>query len=300
MSFIIEAYSLPTGGFIMPVKVLTDSTSYIPLNLREELDIYVVSLSVNFGLETFKEEGLDNSTFYEKMEKSSSIPKSSQPSPQDMYNVFEKLVRDGNEVVGIFISSAMSGTCSTAQMAKKMIQDTHPGAVIEIVDSRSNCMELGFAVLVAARAAKVGKGLDLVVREAKKVIARSRFLFVPETLEYLRKGGRIGGAAALLGSIMQIRPILTVIDGKTAVLARIRTRAKAVQELLEQFFTDVNNKGLGEIAVHHINNEPEGKRIAGIIEETLSINVPVLPIGPVIGLHVGPGTVGLAYYTDKE
>ncbi|MFZ5643084.1 MAG: DegV family protein [Bacillota bacterium] len=284
----------------MPVKVVTDSTSYIPKILREELDISVVSLSVNFGVETYKEEEIDNLTFYKKMEESNSIPTSSQPVPQDMYNIFESLVKEGNEVVGIFISSDMSGTCSSAELAKKMIMDRYPGALIEIVDSRSNCMELGFAVLVAARAAKKGKTIDEVVGEARRIIARSRFLFVPDTLEYLRKGGRIGGAAALIGSILQIRPILTVIDGKTAVLTKVRTKVKAVQAILDQLYEDVRLKGLGEIVVHHINNEIEGIKLASIIEEKLSIKVPVFSVGPVIGLHVGPGSIGLAYYTERE
>ncbi|MFZ5597541.1 MAG: DegV family protein [Bacillota bacterium] len=280
----------------MPVKVVTDSTSYIPPNLREEFDISVVSLSVSFGAESYREEEIDNSTFYKKMEEKG-IPVSSQPSPGDIYDIFNRLVQDGNDVVGIFISSDMSGTCNTARIAKKMINDMNPEAVIEIVDSRSNCMELGFAVLAAARAAKEGKPVDMVVDEANRIIKRSRFLFVPKTLEYLRKGGRIGGAAALLGSIIQIRPILTVVDGVTAILAKVRTWDRAVQTILDQLFEDIGKKGLGEIVVHHINSEADGKKMAMAIEKKLTVKVPVFPIGPVIGLHVGPGTVGVAYYT---
>jgi len=284
----------------MAVKVVTDSTSYLPLYLREEFDISVVSLSVSFGPETYREGEIDNSIFYKKMEESSSLPLSSQPSPQVFFEVFEKLVKEGHEVLGVFISSDMSGTYSTVQMAKKMIKDCYSGAVIEIIDSRSNCMELGFAALAAARVAKEGKTIEQAVLEAQRVMARSRFLFVPKTLDYLKKGGRMGGAAALLGSILQIRPILTVIEGKTAVMAKVRTMDKAVQTMLEQLYKDIKLKGLGDIIVHHINSEPEGRRLAGVIEEKLSIKVPVFTIGPVIGLHVGPGSIGVVYYTKEE
>jgi len=284
----------------LSVKIVTDSTSYLPRELREEYDISVISLGVTFDIETFKEEEINNNTFYDKMAKSNTIPTSSQPSPQDFYSLFEKAILENNSVVGIFISSDMSGTYSTALMVKNQIIEKYPEAVIEIVDSRSNCMELGYAVLAAAKAAKAGHSINEVLGQARHVMKRSRFLFVPNTLEYLQKGGRIGGAAALLGSLLQIRPILTVIDGKTAVLSKFRKKDRALKEATKIFMEDLKHKGLGEAIIHHINCRSEATKLSKIIEEKLGISLPVSSIGPVIGLHVGPGTIGIVYYTENE
>lgn len=281
----------------MPIKIITDSTSYIPQSLREELDITIISLSVNFENESFLEENIDNNTFYEKMSRSKNIPTSSQPNLQAFYNLFEKHVQDGNIVVGVFISSDMSGTFSTASTAKGMIVKKYPEAKIELIDSRSNSMELGFVAVAVARAAKNGESLEQVLYQAHNVIAKSRFLFIPESLEHLKKGGRIGGATALIGSLLQIKPILTVTNGKTEVFNKVRTKNKAIQCMLEAFYSDVEQKGLVDAVIHHINNEAEGKKIAGIIKKRLGYTVPVCAIGPVVGLHVGPGTIGLVYYT---
>lgn len=283
----------------MSIKIITDSTSYIPRELREEYDISVISLGVTFETETFKEEEIDNKTFYEKMEKSETIPTSSQPSPQEFYNIFEKAVLENHSVVGIFISSEMSGTYSTALAVKDQILKKYPQAVIEILDSRSNCMELGFAVLAAARAAKRGGSMDEILREARSVMKKSRFLFVPDTLRYLQKGGRIGGAAALLGSLLKICPILTVTDGKTTVLRKLRKKDRTVKEITRIFLEDIQQKGLGEAIIHHINCKPEATRLSKDIEDKLGISLPIGSIGPVIGLHVGPGSIGIVYYTKE-
>src|SRR5665647_2070922 len=144
----------------MSVKIVTDSTSYISGELKEKYDISIVSLSVIFKNEEYKEINIENESFYKKLDESSSIPTSSQPSLQEMYNIIEKHVRDNNEVVGIFISSDMSGTYSNACLAKSMILENFPNALIEIIDSRTNCMQLGFAALTAAKAAQEGKSID--------------------------------------------------------------------------------------------------------------------------------------------
>lgn len=283
----------------MSIKIVTDSTSYIPKPLREALDISVVSLSINFSSETFLEEEIDHTSFYHKMEASPTIPASSQPSIQDMYAMFEKHICQGHTVVGVFLSSEMSGTYATALTVKGMILEHYPQAVIEIIDSRSNSMQLGFAVLAAARSAQAGDALVQVLSSAYEVIKRSRFLFIPQTLDYLKKGGRIGGASHLLGTVLKIRPILTVINGKTALIDKIRTSERAIQEVLRIFYQDVQQKGLVEAVVHHINAEAGGKKIAQMIAEHLGKEIPVYPIGPVIGSHVGPGTLGIVYYTQE-
>jgi DegV family protein with EDD domain len=284
----------------MPVKIVTDSTSYISGELKKKYDISITSLSVIFESEEFKEIHIDNESFYEKLDKSLSIPTSSQPSLDEMYNILEMHVRENNEVVGVFLSSDMSGTYSNACLAKNMILENYPKALIEIIDSRSNCMQLGFAVLTAAIAAKQGKSIDEVVNAVKDNIRRSRFLFIPDTLEYLKKGGRIGGASALLGTIFQIKPILTVSHGKTEMFNKVRTKKRAIQTMLDKFIEDITKHGLGEVIIHHINDVEGALAFAKLVEESIGKKVDIAPIGPVIGTHVGPGALGIAYYTQTD
>ncbi len=285
----------------MSIKVVVDSTSYIPRDILDMYDISVVPLSVVFGeSEVYKETAITNEEFYEKLNSSGVIPKSAQPSIDEVYSTFENLIKDGNNVIGVFISSDMSGTYGTAHMVKEMILQKYPQAKIELIDSRSNCMQLGYAALTAAKGAKLDKPLEEILNMVKDNIKRSRFIFTPDTLEYLKKGGRIGTAQALLGSFLQIRPILTVEDGKTDVITKVRTKKKAVESIIEMFVNDVKNYGLGEAIVHHINCEDEAKEIVERVKELLGESLNICPIGPVIGTHVGPGSLGIAYYTKKD
>jgi len=284
----------------MTVKIVTDSTSYISEELKQRYDISIVSLSVIFESEEFKEIDIKNENFYEKLNKSLNIPTSSQPSLEEMYNILEKQVIDNNEVVGVFLSSEMSGTYSNACLAKSMVIENYPNALIEIIDSRSNCMQLGFAALTGARAACQGKSIDEVVEIVKDNIKRSKFLFIPDTLEYLRKGGRIGGASALIGTVLQIKPILTVIDGKTELFDKVRTKKRAIKAMINKFIEDKTAHGLGDVIIHHINDVEGALAFAKTIEEYIGRKVDIAPIGPVIGTHVGPGALGIVYYTETN
>ncbi len=281
----------------MKIKIVTDSTSYLPQEYRDEYNIDLVSLNVTFGTESIREMEIDNETFYQRMAKSPEIPFSSQPTLQELYKAFAEPVQSGAAVVGIFMSSGLSGTYQTALMVRDMVLEKHPEGVIEVIDSKTTAMEMGFVVLAAAKAAQAGQALAGVLDQAWQVMKKTRFLFTPEVLEYLRKGGRIGGAQALLGALLQIKPILTVLEGKAAVFDKVRTKGRALEEMIRVFLEDVKAKGLGEIVVHHINNEHDGMKLVAMIEKSLGIKASILPIGPVVGLHVGPGTVGLAYYT---
>ena len=281
------------------VKVVVDSTAYIPKEMLNENDISVVSLNVLLDGESYREVDLENEFFYKKMDESNEIPKSSQPSIEEMKNVFLSIAKDGYDIVGIFISSKMSGTYSTAHLVRDIVLEEYPNTNIELIDSKSNCMQMGFSAIQAARAAKKGESIEKVVEEAKKVINSSRFLFVPETLKYLKKGGRIGSASALLGTILQIRPILTVENGETSVYDKVRTKKKAVEVILKKVLDDMTERGLGEVIVHHINCEEEGLNLAKRLEKELKIPVKIQSIGATIGLHVGPGSIGVAYYTKK-
>lgn len=284
----------------MSVKIVTDSTSYISEKTRNEYNISVVSLNIAFKDISFKEVDIDNDTFYKRIEENGEIPKSSQPSVGEMYETFLNLVKENSDIVGIFISSDMSGTYSSACLAKNMVLKEYPNAKIEIIDSRSNCMQLGFSVIEAAKEAKKGSSIEEVVKAAKDNIKRSRFLFIPNTLDYLVKGGRIGGATALLGKILKITPILTVTNGKTTIFNKVRTKKKAIMEMIDTFLKDIKKFQFGNIVIHHIDCEDEAKEIAKTIKGLIGKEIKVCPIGPVIGSHVGPGAIGLAYYTRDE
>lgn len=277
--------------------MVTDSTSYIPSEMSDGLDIALVSLSVTLDGTSFRELDMDTGEFWRLLATSGRMPTSSQPSVAELVDAFERPVAAGDQVVAVFLSSEMSGTYATALMARDQVVERHPDAVIEVVDSRSNSMELGFAVLAAAKAAKSGASAAETVDAALAIVDRSRFVFAPATMEYLRRGGRIGGASALLGTMLQIHPILTVVDGKTDVLKRIRTRQRAYQEMADIFAADVESKGLGGVIVHHIADREAGEQLAALAERVAGRGVPVVPLGPVIGLHVGPGTAGLVYHT---
>ena len=281
----------------MAIKIVTDSTSYIPNEYLDKYDIKIVSLNVVMDGISRREVDIDNKYFYEEMSNAKEIPKSSQPIPEEMLNTFKDIVKDGDSIVGIFLSSKMSGAYSSANMIKNMILEDYPEAEIHILDSKTNCMQMGFAAIKAGEIASQGKSIEEVIEVAKYVLDNSRFLFTPENLEYLKKGGRIGGAAALFGNLLQIKPILTVVDGETSVFKKVRTRKKAVNEIVDTVLNEIDSKGLGDIIVHHINCEDEGLKLANDLENKLGQKVSIQSIGPVIGLHVGPGSIGIAYYT---
>lgn len=278
------------------IKIVTDSTSYLPQDYIKQYDISIVSLGVTWVAKTQRELDVNLSSFYAELEKTGEIPKSSQPSPNEMYQAFEKIVQEGHSIVAIFLSSEMSGAYTSAHLVRTMILEKYPAAEIELIDSRTNCMQLGYIALTAAKAAAEGKSMDEVVAAAKFAISHSRFLFTPETLTYLKKGGRIGSASALLGTLLQIKPILTVNNGKTDIYTKVRTKKRAVEALVEGLMKDLESHKLLGVTVHHINAQEEGEALAKKLSDRLGIHVDIQSIGPVIGLHVGPGSIGLAYH----
>jgi len=279
------------------VRVITDSTAYLPPEVQEELDIKVVSLGVNFTDSSYKEVEISNESFYELMAQSPKVPTSSQPSPADFYEVMLKIVEQGDEVAGVFLSSDFSGTYYSAVAARNMILEKYPAAKIELIDSRTAATPVGYGAIAGAKAAREGWPLEQVVAKIKEVVSKGRLFFVPKTLEYLKKGGRIGGAAALLGTLLQVKPILTVQDGRVAVFDKVRTSEKALARMVEVFTRDHRQTGVAEVTVLHINCLEDAQALAKQIAEISGLQVGIGSIGPVIGLHVGPGTLGIAYHT---
>ena len=281
----------------MSIRIIADSTCYLPKEYIDKYNVSIVSLNVLLNGKSYRETDLENDWFYKEMSKSPSIPTSSQPSIDDFYKAIESQVKEGHDIVGIFLSSDMSGTFSTSNLVKEMILEKYPNANIVMIDSRSNCMQAGYAILEAAKAASENKSLNEVVSITKHVIENSKFIFVPDTLDYLKKGGRIGGAAALFGSLLQIKPILTVTDGKTTVLTKVRTKKKAIDKIIDTVMEQNLKSPIKGLIVHHINCESEGQELANKLQDKLGIsNIKIQSIGPIIGLHVGPGSIGVAYH----
>ena len=282
----------------MGIKIVTDSTSYLPEDLCTTYDISIVSLNVILDGVSTRETELSNTHFYTQMASSNEIPTSSQPIPDEMLTTFENIIKEGHSILGIFLSSEMSGTYASSHLIRQMLLEKYPNATIELFDSLTNCMQMGFVVLEAAKAAMTHQSMEEVLARAAYVRAHSRFIFTPEVLTYLQKGGRLGGAAALLGTFLQIKPILTVSkEGKTDVFTKVRTKKKAVSKLIDILLEDIKSPGnLEELIVHHINCEEEGLALASTLEEKLHKPIRIQSIGPVIGLHVGPGSIGIAYH----
>lgn len=292
---------LREGEIIVGVRIISDTTSYIDPVLREELDIQLIPLSVHFPDESFQEDQVDYDYFYGKIIRENIIPTSSQPSAWELLVTFRKIVAAGDDIVAIFISSAMSGTYSNALTSKAELLNEFPDAKIEIIDSRTNCMALGAIVLEAASAAKAGATFEEVVSIAVGARNRVHFYFTPKTLEFLKKGGRIGTASALLGNMLNISTILTVDmkAGMTHLSAKARGSNRALAKIYEILERDYEQYGIKAMYVHHIS----AKEKADEIRELLMSKYPGIPIGicdigPVIGLHVGPGTVGIVYCTE--
>lgn len=289
-----------TWGPEVAVRIVTDSTSYIPAAEAAALDIRVVPLSATIGGVTLEEDKIDAEAFYRAMRETGEFPTSSQPSVARMIEALEGPIAAGDAVVAVLLSSKMSGTYETALMARDQVLERNPRATIEIVDSLSNCMEEGFAVLAAARVAAAGGTAAEAVDAAKATTMRTRWLFVPASLEYLRMGGRIGNARALLGSLLQVRPILTVVDGVTATVRSVRTQRRAIEAVADKVAEDVASHGLVDIVVHHILDPEEADALAELIYQRIGTRPRVQLLGPAIGLHVGPGTLGVVYETSRE
>lgn len=283
----------------MSVKILTDSTSYINEDICLHLDIKKASLYVTFGEESIKETDLSNHEFYQRMEKEG-IPISSQPPLGELLESMKEILETGDDLVAVFLSSEMSGTFNSATLLKESLQEDYPNSKIAVLDSTSNSMQLGFAAIAGARLAKEGGSFEEVVKAVEDNIERSRFIFIPENLDYLHKGGRIGGAGALFGNILKITPILTVKDSETSIFKSVRTKNKAKKVMINKLLSDHDAHKIKEVAIHHIDCLEEARALEVELRKYIGVDIHIANIGPVIGLHVGPGALGLAYYAEGK
>jgi DegV family protein with EDD domain len=279
----------------LAVHVITDSTSALPAALTAEFGIRVVSLSVSLGGISELDLEIDAEAFFRRMLTTPEFPTSSQPALASMIEALETPVTRGDGVVAVLISSKMSGTYESALLARDQILERRPDAAIEVVDSRSNSMEEGFAVLAAARIAQAGGTAAEAAAAARRTTGRTRWLFTVAELDHLRMGGRIGNAKALLGSLLQIRPILTVVDGVTSTVKSVRTGKRALEEIAAMVAADFEAYGFVDAVVHHVIAPEEGEALADLIEQRTGHRPAVYRLPPAIGIHVGPGALGVVY-----
>lgn len=283
----------------MAVRVVTDSASGIEASDRERLAISSVPLHVILGDRVLTEPELESPDFFESVASLERLPRTSQPSPEDFAAAFRSLVAKGHDVVAVLISGGLSGTIRSAEMAAEVVRSESPNARIAIVDSKSNSMEEGFAVLSAAEAAAAGADLETCAHAAEETTRRTRFLFTPKTLEHLRRGGRISGAAGLLAVALKIAPILTAENGLTSVAGVARSGKRAWAKIAGLLRADVEAHGFRRAAVQYFADKAEGLRfMAEVVQPVVGRAVPLVPIPAVVGVHVGPA-VGVAYETER-
>jgi DegV family protein with EDD domain len=276
------------------ILVVTDSSSSLPEELIKQLDIRVIPLWLIWDDKCYRDGvDIDPHTFYQRLRTSESLPSSTQPSALEFKEFFQTLADECSGIVNVLASSQISGTVDSAEAAREFI----PGLPIRVVDSQFSAMGEGLVAAAAARAAMAGRSLDEVVALAEKTRDHTHLLFVVDTLEYLHKGGRIGGAKRLLGTALNIKPILHFEQGTIQPLSQTRTKKKGIQELLQIADQRLGSDQMAEAAVVHVDCLEEGKALVEKVKERF--HPPLIhlsDVSPVVGTHVGPGALGLAFY----
>ena len=283
----------------MAVRIVTDSASSLSDQELSEYSIAVIRPHVLIDGQEIPEQELHAPGFYPRIADMSEAPTTSQPAPAEFVDSLDAVLVGGDEILAVLVSAGMSGSFRAAELAAEMIVSQHPEAHIEVLDSRSNSLEEGFAVLSAARVARDGGTLGECRAAAEDTMRRTRFLFTPHTLDYLRRGGRISGASKLAGAILKIAPILTAKDGETGVAGVARGNRAARAKIAAIMAGDIERCGLRQVVVQYVDDEGEAKRFAEeTVEPVVDRPVPLVPIHPVVGVHVGPA-VGVVYETEE-
>ena len=274
------------------VAVVTDSTAYIPPEFLTKYAIEVVPLNVIWENQTYRD-GVDltPSEFYPRLEKAKDLPSTSQPAVSAFVSTFQKLREEGRDVIAVLISSGISGTVSSAEQACREMQDEF----ITVVDSRTAAMAAGLHVLAVARAAAEGKSLQECRAVAVKAQEQTDVVFAVDTLEFLHRGGRIGGAKRLLGSMLNIKPILEMREGKIEPLEQARTQQKALERMIAVIAERVGRERPVRVAGIHSAAPELVQQLLEKTQQQIQVDEVILTeLSPVIGTHVGPGTVALA------
>jgi len=280
----------------MAVRIVTDSTSDITSELAQELGITVVPLTVFFGHESFLDRvEISTDDFYKRLAKESAFPTTTQPAPGAFVDVYNKLAEETDEILTIVISSKLSGTYQSATNAKSMVTKK---CRIEVIDSQNVAMGFGLLVITAAQAAQAGASLKEVMDLVNKGVSRSHIIIYFETLKYLAKGGRIGKAQGLLGSMLSIKPILTMKDGEIAPMTRVRSKA-AGMDYIHNFIAGFPN--IEQLAVEHCTTPGDADKLIESLKSFLPKgDITRSTVSPVLGAYAGPGALAVTIIEAKK
>ncbi|PWI57285.1 DegV family protein [Sulfoacidibacillus thermotolerans] len=279
----------------MRIAIVTDSTADLSPQEVAEYGITVVPLQIIFGEHAYRD-GIDLTAaeFYAKLVNHKVLPTTSQPAVGDFVEAFQKLLESHDAIVGIFISSELSGTVRAAETAREIVSGE-----IAIVDSGMTAYALGIQVIEAAKRAQVGATVEEIVSRLQEVRERTSAYFVLDTFEYLRRGGRVGGAAAALGTLLQIKPVLLLRNKRIEVYEKVRTHKKALDLIVSRFVLDVQGKQTVYGAVVHGAAVEQAIALQHeVLTRVPDANLRVIELDPVIGVHVGPGVLALIYYAE--
>ena len=275
------------------VALVTDSTSNIPKDILSQYQISVAPQELIWGEENFQDGvNIQPSEFYERLKTAKVMPSTSQVTPASFLNIFGSLLEQGYDILAILISNELSGTIASAIQAREMLKNP----TIEIVDSRTTAMALGFQVLMAPRAAEQGASLAEVKAVANNAVDKVGVVFAVDTLEFLHRGGRIGGGKRFLATALNIKPILEVTGGKVEGIEQVRTRSKSLNRIVELINERSGGRKPVRLATLHANSPEDAKTVLAEASKVLNpIESILAEVSPVIGSHAGPGTVGLAF-----
>ncbi|MBP1971177.1 DegV family protein with EDD domain [Virgibacillus natechei] len=278
----------------MKVAVMTDSTAYIPAHIRDEYTIHMVPLNVIFGDESYQEEiDITNEEFYQKVQETENFPKTSQPSIGYITNKLEELAKDYDAVISIHLSSGISGTYQAVVSAAEMVE----GIDVYAYDSELSAMAQGFYVLEAAEAAKLGRTPADILERLNVVSQSIRAYFMVDDLTNLQRGGRLNGAQALVGSILQVKPVLHFVDKVIVPFEKIRTRKKALSRIMGMLEEDASIGKDVKVVFIHANNEQAAVSLQDeFLAKYPTADTSISYFGPVIGTHLGEGAVGVGWY----
>jgi len=278
------------------VKIVTDSTAYLTPEEIARYDVHVVPLKIIFGADVYSEGvNITNEEFYRRIAKARTLPTTSLPSKSDFVKVYSELAQRGHPILSIHLSSKLSGTVNSAMAARKEL----PQAQIEIVDALSVALRL--LIAPAANAARKGQTLSRLKDSIEKLNACMNAVGALSTLEYLWKGGRIGVAKALLGSLLRITPVLAFEGGEIKVLAKTRTTGKALDYILELMKERVKASTPIHVGVVHTHVVEPALALKKAVEANFNcVELEVIELGPVLGTHIGPGFFGLGFYSEQD